>query len=103
MSGVMQKMMKQAQKMQAEFQKTQAELAKKEIEGTAGGGMVKILMDGNGTLQSVKIAKEAVDPDDVEMLEDLVAAAFRNANDQVKKLSDDSLGAITGGLGLSGF
>ena len=103
MSGVMQKMMKQAQKMQAEFHKTQAALAEKEVEGTAGGGMVKIVMDGNGTLQSVKIAKEAVDPDDVEMLEDLVAAAIRNANEQVKKLSDDSLGAITGGLGLPGF
>jgi len=95
--------MKQAQKMQAEFQKTQAALAEKEIEGTAGGGMVKIVMDGNGNLQSVKIAKEAVDPDDVEMLEDLVAAAIRNANEQVKKLSGDSLGAITGGLGLPGF
>ena len=103
MSGVMQKMMKQAQKMQAEFQKTQTELAKKEIEGTSGGGMVKIVMDGNGVLQSVKIAREAVDPDDVEMLEDLVAAAFKNVNDQVKKLSDESLGSITGGLGLPGF
>jgi DNA-binding YbaB/EbfC family protein len=103
MSGVMQKMMKQAQKMQAQFQKTQEELAQKQIEGTAGGGMVKIVMDGNGALQSIKIAKEAVDPDDVEMLEDLVAAAFRNANDQVKKISDESLGAITGGLGLQGF
>jgi len=103
MSGVMQKMMKQAQKMQAEFQKTQAEFAQKRIEGSAGGAMVKIVMDGNGVLQSVKIAKEAVDPNDVEMLEDLIAAAFKNANDQVKKLSDDSLGAITGGLGLSGF
>jgi len=103
MSGVMQKMMKQAQKMQAEFQKTQAQLAEKEVEGTAGGGMVKIVMDGNGNLQSVKIAKEAVDPDDVEMLEDLVAAAIKNANEQVKKLSDDSLGAITGGMGLAGF
>jgi DNA-binding YbaB/EbfC family protein len=103
MSGVMQKMMKQAQKMQAQFQKTQAELADKRIEGTAGGGMVKIVMDGNGTLQSVKIAKEAVDPDDVEMLEDLVSAAIRNANEQVKKLSEDSLGAITGGFGLPGF
>ena len=103
MSGVMQKMMKQAQKMQAEFQKTQAELAKKEVEGTSGGSMVKIVMDGNGVLQSVKIAKEAVDPDDVEMLEDLVAAAIRNASEQVKKLSDDSLASVTGGLGLPGF
>ena len=103
MSGVMQKMMKQAQKMQAEFQKTQAMLAEKQIEGTAGGGMVKIVMDGNGTLQSVKIAKEAADPDDIEMLEDLVMAAFKNASEEVKKLSDASLGAITGGLGLSGF
>ncbi|MCL1946614.1 MAG: YbaB/EbfC family nucleoid-associated protein [Chitinivibrionia bacterium] len=99
----MQKMMKQAQKMQAEYQKSQAELAKKEVVGTSGGSMVKIVMDGNGVLQSVKIAKEAVDPDDVEMLEDLVAAAIRNASDQVKKLSDDSLGAMTSGLGLSGF
>jgi DNA-binding YbaB/EbfC family protein len=103
MSGVMQKMMKQAQKMQAEFQKTQAELALKQIEGTAGGSMVKVVMDGNGVLQSVKIDKQAVDPDDVEMLEDLVAAAFKNASEQVKKLSDDSLGAITGGLGLPSF
>ena len=100
MSGVMQKMMKQAQKMQAEFHKKQAELAEQKVEGTAGGGMVKIVMDGNGTLHSVKIAKEAVDPDDVEMLEDLVAAAIRNVNEEVKKLSDDSLGAITGGLGM---
>jgi len=103
MSGVMQKMMKQAQKMQAEFQKTQAELAEKKIEGTAGGGMVKVIMDGNGILQSVKLAKEAVDPDDVEMLEDLIMAAFKNATDESKKLSDASLGAITGGLGLPNF
>jgi len=94
----MQKMMKQAQKMQAKMMKAQEELAAKEIEGVAGGGMVKIVMSGNQQLKKITIDPEAVDPDDVEMLEDLVMAAYKNAFDEVQKLNESTFGPMTAGL-----
>ena len=81
----MQKMMQQAQQMQAKMQRVQEELAQKEIEATAGGGVVKVVATGNKTLKSISISPEAIDEDDVEMLEDLVLTAV---NDALKKADD---------------
>ncbi len=99
----MQKMMKQAQKMQSQLAKAQEEMNSKEIEGSAGGGMVKIVLTGAQELKSVTLDPEAVDPDDVEMLEDLIMAAFANAQEQVKQLNDSTFGSITGGMNIPGF
>ena len=99
----MQKMMKQAQKMQAKMMKAQEELAAKEVEGSAGGGMVKVTLTGEQHLKSISINPDAVDPDDVEMLEDLIIAAFTNAQDEVKSLNDSTFGAITGGMNIPGM
>jgi DNA-binding YbaB/EbfC family protein len=83
--GNMQQMLKQVQKMQANMVKAQEEIAKKTVEGTAGGGTVKVVVTGDKKVQSVTIAKEAVDPDDVEMLQDLILAAI---NDGLKKAEE---------------
>ena len=98
MAQNMQKMMKQAQKMQAKMMKAQEEMASKEIEGVAGGGMVKVVLSGSQQLKKITIDPEAVDPDDVEMLEDLVMAAFNNANEEVAKLNESTFGPMTAGL-----
>ena len=88
-----QKMMKQAQSMQKRLEEQLGELT---IEGSSGGGMVTVIMDGQKNLKSITIKPEVVDPDDVEMLQDLVVAAF---NDAVKK-ADDAMKSQLGGLGL---
>lgn len=103
MAKSMNKLMKQAQKMQAQMMKAQEELAQKNVEGTAGGGMVKVVMNGSNEVVSVSINPEVVDPDDVEMLEDLVVAAIKNAQEQVKELSDATMGSMTGGLNIPGM
>ncbi|MGM0443779.1 MAG: YbaB/EbfC family nucleoid-associated protein [Fibrobacterota bacterium] len=103
MSKQMNKMMKKAQKMQAQMMQAQEELGQKEVEGTAGGGMVKIVLDGSQNMKKIAIEPDAVDPDDVEMLEDLVLAAFNDANKKVKDLSEDLMGGITGGLNIPGL
>lgn len=94
--GNMQQLMKQAQKMQQDMAKAQAELEESEVEGTSGGDMVKIVMDGKKSVVSVKLDPKAVDPDDVEMLEDLIIAAFNDAAEKVDALSDEKLGAYRG-------
>ncbi|MGI5212896.1 YbaB/EbfC family nucleoid-associated protein [Plantactinospora sp. CA-290183] len=102
----MQQMMKQAQKMQQQIAVAQAELAEAELTGTAGGGLVTVTITGAGEVKAVKIDPRAVDPDDVETLEDLVLAAVHNANDEVRKLTEEKMGPVTGGmggLGLPGF
>jgi DNA-binding YbaB/EbfC family protein len=102
----MQQIMKQAQKMQQQVAQAQAELAEAELTGTAGGGLVTVTITGLGEFKSVKIDPKAVDPDDVETLEDLVLAAVHNANDGVRKLTEEKMGPVTGGmggLGLPGF
>lgn len=95
----MRQIMKQAQQMQEELAKTQAELAERRFEGTAGGGMVTAVVTGGPELIEVKISPEVVDPEDVEMLEDLVVAAVRQAMDEAVKTTNEELGGITGGLG----
>ena len=102
----MQQIMKQAQKMQEQVAKAQAELAEAELTGTAGGGLVSVVVTGLGEFKSVKIDPKAVDADDVETLEDLVLAAIHNAAEAARELTERKMGPVTGGmggLGLPGF
>lgn len=94
------KFLKQAQKMQEQMQRVQDELAKREVEGTAGGGAVKAVARCDGSLASVKIDPKVVDPQDVEMLEDLVLGAVVNALELAKKTQSDEMGKLTAGLNL---
>ena len=92
----MQNMIRQAQKMQQEMLKKQEELANTEIIGASGGGMVEVVITGKNEIKAVRIKKEAVDPDDVEMLEDLIMAAIKDAQNQVAQISKDTLGPMGG-------
>jgi len=92
-------LLKQAQKMQAEMQRAQEELAALQVEGTAGGGMVRAVVSGKYEVVSIKIDPEVVDPDDVEMLEDLIAAALNQALQKVHEKVAEEMGKVTGGLG----
>jgi DNA-binding YbaB/EbfC family protein len=91
--GQMQQLMKQAQQMQQEIQKAQEELENAQLEGVAGGGLVKVTVNGKKVLQNVSINPDAVDTDDIEMLEDLIMAAYNAACEQADKLSEQKLGA----------
>ena len=93
-------LMKQVQQMQAQMQQRMGELR---AEGSAGGGMVKATMDGHKNLLSVTIDKEAVDPNDVEMLQDLVVAAVNEASRKVDEEMQGQLGAMTGGMKIPGL
>lgn len=95
----MRQIMKQAQQMQEQLAKTQAELAERRFEGSAGGGMVTAVVTGGPELVEVKISPEVVDPEDIEMLEDLVIAAVRQAMDEAVSTTNEELGGLTGGLG----
>ena len=103
MSKNMNKLLKQAQKMQTQMMKAQEELQKQEVEGSAGGGMVTVALNGSNELLRVKINPEVVDPDDVEMLEDLIVAAYASAQEKLKSLSDSTFGSITGGMNIPGL
>ena len=94
----MQAMMKQAQKLQEQMKQAQEEIKTTEVEGSAGGGMVTVTMTGDKRVTAVSIKPEAVDPDDVEMLEDLVAAAFNAACDKADELSASLMPAGVGGM-----
>ena len=94
--GNMQNMIRQAQKMQAEMEKKQEELANTELIGASGGGMVEVVITGKNEIKAVRIKKEAVDPDDVEMLEDLVMAAIKDAQTKANNLSRDTMGMMGG-------
>jgi DNA-binding YbaB/EbfC family protein len=95
--------MRQAQKMQQDLLKTQEDLAGKIIEASAGGGMVKIEMDGKYALKNIKIDPECVDPDDVEMLEDLILAAINDAVNKISKNSEVEMSKLTGGMNIPGL
>nr|WP_239088400.1 YbaB/EbfC family nucleoid-associated protein [Planosporangium mesophilum] len=99
----MQQLMKQAQKMQQQMAEAQAQLAETELTGTAGGGLVTVTVTGTGEVTSIKIDPKAVDPDDVETLEDLVVAALHNAAEQARALTEQKMGPLAGGLGLPGM
>ena len=102
----LQQLMQQAQKMQQQVATAQAELAEAELNGTAGGGLVTVTMSGLGEVKAIKIDPKAVDPDDIETLEDLVVAALHNGAEAVRQLTEQKMGPVTGGmggLGLPGF
>ncbi len=92
-------LMRQAQEMQKQLAKAQQALAEREFVGTAGGGMVKATVTGGPELVSVEISPEVVDPEDVEMLEDLIVAAVRQAMEAAVEAANSELGGLTGGLG----
>lgn len=99
----MQKQMQQMQAMQKKMEELQSDLDEKEVIATAGGGVVSITVNGKRELTSVKIKPEAVDPDDVEMLEDLIIAAVNEGLRQIEEISSAEMGKLTGGLGIPGF
>ena len=99
MPGNMNNLMKQAQRMQRQMEETTKELENKEYTAAAGGGAVSVTVSGKKEVTAVKISPEAVDPDDVEMLEDLIMAATNEALRQIEELSQASMAKITGGLG----
>ena len=94
---------KMAREMQANMAKAQEELAAATVQGTAGGGAVVVVLTGTQDIKSVKIQKDAVDPDDVETLQDLVLAAFTDALKKSRELAAQRLGGVTGGLKIPGM
>lgn len=98
--GNMQQLMKQAQAMQRKMQEAQQQIAESEVTGSAAGGMVEITLTGNKRPVSISIKPEAVDPEDVEMLEDMVLAALNDACKQADDLSKELLGPLGGAAGL---
>ena len=102
MPGNMNNLMKQAQKMQKQMEEATNELEEKEITATAGGGAVEVTISGKREVTKVKLAEEVVDPDDIEMLEDLIMAATNEALRQIEEASQQSMSRITGGLGGMG-
>lgn len=99
----MESLLKQAKEMDRRMQETTRSLAERIVEGTAGGSAVKAFVNGNMELQAIKIEKGAVDPDDVDGLEDLVTGAVRQALQKAKELRDREMAKVTGGLNLPGF
>lgn len=97
------KLMKQAQKMQEQMTKTQAELAEKTVEVQAGGGKVTVVANGAGEVLSIKIAKEIVDSEDVEFLEELVLSGVKEAIEQGKAIATSEMSKITGAMGVPGL
>lgn len=95
--------MKQAQQMQQKIARLQQELEGREVEATAGGGMVTAVVNGKQQLLNLKIEKDAVDPEDVEMLEDLVTAAVNEAIKQSQEMMQQEMGKVTGGMNLPGM
>ena len=98
----MQKLMKQAQKMQTDVARVQEELKDKQVEGQAGGGVVRVTANGAQEIVSIFIDPEVIDPADKEMLEDLVLAAVREALAAAREVAAQEMGRVTGGMGLPG-
>ena len=101
--GNMNQMLKQAQKMQEDMAVLQEDLENREYTATAGGGMVEVTIDGKHLVKNIKINPDAVDPDDVEMLEDFITIAINEAVNNAIKTSEEEMGAITGGLNMPGL
>jgi DNA-binding YbaB/EbfC family protein len=99
----MNKMLEQVQQMQAQMQKAQEELRTETVEATAGGGMVKVVATGGGEIREIKIDPKAIDPDDPEMLEDMVLAAVNEAVRSAHSLMESKIGGLAGGLGGLGL
>ncbi len=101
--GNMQNMMKQMQKMQKKMAEAQEELGEKRVEGTAGGGMVTVIVTGHKEIVDVVIKQEVVDPDDIDMLQDLVLAATNDALKKAEELTNQTMGQFTKGMNLPGM
>lgn len=101
--GNMNQMMKQVQQMQKKMEETQKQIEETEVTASAGGGMVEVVANGKKEIISIKLDKEAVDPEDVEMLQDLVLTAVNDAIKQVEKLTEEKMGKVTGGVNLPGM
>ena len=99
----MNNIMKQAQKMQKQLADMQTELAEKTLEVTSGGGAVKVIIGGDKVIRSLTINPEVVDPDDVEMLQDLVMTAVNEAIRQIEEMTNGQMSKITGGMGMPGL
>lgn len=99
----MNQMMKQVQKMQDEMEKNQKELEEKIVEASSGGGAVTARMNGKRELVELKIEEDIVDPEDMEMLEDLIIAAVNSALTDIEKIQDDAVSKLTGGLNIPGL
>jgi len=96
-------MMKQAQKLQKKMLQTQQEMATKTIEASSGGGMVKVVANGAQKIESIVLEKEVVNPDDIEMLQDLILAAVNDALAKSQEMVSSEMGKLTGGLNIPGF
>lgn len=101
--GLEKQLMRQMENLQRQMEAAQQELAEVRLEASAGGGAVCAVANGQGDLVELHISPEAVDPNDVEMLQDLVLAAVREALEKGRKVQEEKMGNITGGLGLPGF
>lgn len=101
--GNMQGMLKKVQKMQADMMKLQEDLKSRTVETTVGGGVVSVVVSGKKELKSIKIAPSAVDPDDVEMLEDLIISAVNEGMRKVDEMTEKEMGKVTGGMKLPGM
>jgi DNA-binding YbaB/EbfC family protein len=99
----MKNLMKQAQQLQSKMAKMQEEMASKTIETSVGGGMIKVTANGKQEIVSIHIEKEVVNPDDVEMLQDLLLAAVNDALTQSQKMVSDEMSKLTGGLNIPGL
>jgi len=99
----MKNLMKQAQQLQTKMAKLQDEMADKTIEASAGGGMVKVIANGKQEIVSIHIEKEVVDPEDVEMLQDLIQAAVNEALVQSQKMVTEQMNKLTGGMNIPGM
>ncbi len=101
--GDMGKMMKQVQKMQSEMAKLQEELAERTVEATAGGGVVKVVVNGRHEIKEIQIDPEVIDPEEPELLEDLVLAAVNEAMKEAQDMISEEMSKITGGMKLPGM
>ena len=101
--GNMNQMLKQAQKMQEDMTNLQADLESREYSAVSGGGMIEVTVDGKHNIKKLTINPDAVDPDDVEMLEDLITVAVNEAIGNAAKTAEEEMGAITGGLNMPGL
>lgn len=101
--GNMNQMLKQAQKMQEDMTNLQSDLETREYSAVSGGGAVSVTVDGKHLIKSIKINPDIIDPDDAEMIEDLVTVAVNAAINNAIKTAEDEMGAITGGLNLPGM
>jgi nucleoid-associated protein EbfC len=99
----MNQLMKQAKKMQEDIMRAQEALGQRTVEGTAGGGVVKVQMNGHKQVLAVEISKDVVNPDDVEMLQDLLVAALADAQNQVDEITSSEMGKYTRGLNMPGL